>query len=240
MAVEPNPALDNFRTQLAAIERDLDEGSYKSGPWGRLIANIRNQPDGVRAALASDISRVSRKLNLRTGRGTLPVAGAMAIELAAAVAGGLILAVALARGSSLGAIAAMAIWVTAFQPLVKVSVGIALGIGYEYAYLFGIEPRFKMNFGSYLAAARWKRIALHLSGMVGSPGGAMIVASAAEAKLPITAVVCWVVFWILVSMNVIPFVAAVMGVRRLGRLRMDEGSGGSAGIELRDLFSGCG
>lgn len=236
MAAEPSPAVDDFRAQLAAIERDLDQGRYKPGPWGRLIATIRNQPDGVRAALAGDVSRVSRKLNLRTGRGTLPVAGAMAIELAAAAAGGLILAVALARGSSLGAIAAMAIWVTAFQPLVKVAVGIALGIGYEYAYLLGIEPRFKMNFGNYLAAARWKRIVLHLSGTVGSPLGAMIVASAAEAKLPITAVVCWVAFWILVAINVIPFVAAVMGVGRLGRLRPDETSGGSAGIELREAL----
>jgi hypothetical protein len=133
-------------------------------------------------------------------------------------------------------IIAMVIWVTAFQPLVKVGVGNALGIGYEYAYLLGIEPRFKMNFGDYLAAARWKRIALHLSGTVGSPVGGMIVASAAEAKLPITAVICWVVFWILVVTNVIPFIAAVTGVQRLGRLRPNLTSGGSAGIELREAL----
>ncbi len=60
----------------------------------------------------------------------------------------------------------------------------ALGIAYDYAYLFHIEPRFKMSYGTYLAAPRWARIVFHLSGIVGSPLGlaaaAVLVAGARE------------------------------------------------------------
>ena len=136
----------------------------------------------------------------------------------------------------MASIAAMGIWAIAFQPLVKVAIGTALGVGYDYAYLYGIEPRFKMSFGSYLAEPRWKRILLHLSGMAGTPLGVMLVAMAAGAKLPVSALICWAAFWIAVAINLVSLVAATLGVRRLGTFRADDTSGGAAGIELREAL----
>ena len=136
----------------------------------------------------------------------------------------------------------MGIWAIAFQPLVKVATGTALGVGHDYAYLHGIEPRFKMRFGSYLAEPRWKRILLHLSGTVGTPLGVMLVAMAAGAKLPVSALICWAAFWIAVAINLVSLVAATLGVRRLGPFRADDSSGGAAGIELREASAfrqGC-
>jgi hypothetical protein len=78
----------------------------------------------------------------------------------------------------------MILWASAFQPLIKVVRGTALGIGYEYIYLFGrIEPHFKTDFGSYLALSAWKRMIFHLSGTLGSALGAALVAVIADERL---------------------------------------------------------
>lgn len=222
--------------RLDAIEGEIDEGRYRPGPWDAVIRVTRSQPDDARAALAEDISRVSRKLHMRTARRTVPLAQAMAIELAATTLGGMLLAFALKADVNSAAIAAMIIWVSTLQPLVKVAVGTMLGVGYEYGYLYGIEPRFKMKFGSYVAAPRWKRIVLHASGMLGSPLGAILVAWIAGHTLQIARFVCIAVFWITLAINLISMLLAVLGVRRLGPLRMADGSGGAAGLELREAL----
>ncbi len=66
---------------------------------------------------------------------------------------------------------AAAIWVTTFEPMLKLLIGMALGVRYEYAYLRNGEPRFKMRYGTCLAAPRALRIALHVSGTIGLPRG---------------------------------------------------------------------
>jgi hypothetical protein len=236
MTAGARDSLDRLRARIAAIERDIDVGSYRPGPWAGVVRAVRNAPDAQRGALAEEISRVSRKLHLRSGRNTISPAAGIAIELAAVVIGGSLLAFALGAGSNVASIAAMASWAIAFQPLVKVAAGTALGVGYDYAYLYGIEPRFKMRFGSYLAAPRWKRILLHLSGMAGTPLGVMLVAMAARAKLPVSAMICWAAFWLAVAINVVSLVVATLGVRRLGPFRVDESSGGAVGIELREAL----
>jgi hypothetical protein len=226
----------DLRARLAAIERDLEEGRYRPGPWARLLRDLRQEPDGLRTALAGDVSRVSRKLNLRSGRRTIEVTTGLALESVGSLVGAVILAVGVSAGSNLATIVAMLIWVTAFEPPVKVAVGSALGIGYEYVYLRGIEPRFKMSYGSYLAAARWKRIALHAAGMLGSPLGALSVALIAGGSMRVAWLVSWFVFWVVIAGNVVPLIAATFGVRRLGPVRADESSGGSVGIELREAL----
>jgi len=185
------------------IERDIDAGCYRPGPWDAVIRVNRSQPDDARIALAVDISRISRKLHLRLARRTAPLAPAITIELAATVLGGMLLAIAVKKDFNAVAIATMLIWVSTLQPLVKVAVGAMLGVGYEYGYLYGIEPRFKMKFGSYVAAPRWKRIMLHASGMFGSPLGAILVAWIAGDSLQIARAACWVVFWITLAINLI-------------------------------------
>lgn len=166
----------------------------------------------------------------------MPVAIAIVIELTATALGGILLALALKANFNTAAITAMIIWVSTLQPLVKVAVGTMLGVGYEYGYLFGIEPRFKMKFGSYVALPRWKRIWFHASGMVGSPLGAILVAWMAGGTLQIARSVCLAVFWLTVTINLISMILALCGVRRVGHLRLAEGSGGALGLELREAI----
>jgi hypothetical protein len=236
MADAEGPGFEELRARIAVIERDIDGGRYRPGPWADLLGVLRNRPNNLRSALAADLSRVSRKLHLRRPRRTIPVRAGIWIEIAASVIGAVLLAYAIAFGSNGAAIATMAIWVMSLQPLLKVGVGTVLGVGYDYVYLNGLEPRFKMTFGSYLAAARWKRIVLHMSGMVGSPLGAIIVAQVAAGRLRFASIVSAAAFWIVVAINVIPMIAATSGVRRLGPIKTGEGSCGAAGIELREAL----
>lgn len=226
-----------LRERLRAIERDIDAARYRSGPWDAFIRVTSGQPDMTRAALAEDISRVSRKLHLHWARSTVSVATAISAELAATAVGSVLLALAIKSDSNIVAIAAMVIWVITLQPLVKVAVGTLLGIGYEYGYLFGLEPRFKMKFGSYLSTPRWKRIALHGSGMVGSPLGAIMVPWIVGSTLQIARSVCLWSFWIFLAINLISLILSLFGVRRLGRLRLADGSGGALGLELCEVLA---
>ena len=237
MVDEPNHrGTDKLRELLDAIERDVDACCYRPGPWDAVIRAIRSEPDNTRTALSREISRVSRKLHLRWGRRTVPVAITIVIELAATALGGILLALALKANFNTAAITAMIIWVITLQPLVKVAVGTILGVGYEYGYMYGIEPRFKMKFGSYVAMPRWKRMAFHASGMVGSPLGAILVAWMAGGSLQIAGSVCLAVFWLTLTINLISMILALRGVRRVGHLRLAEGSGGALGLELREVI----
>jgi hypothetical protein len=135
------------------------------------------------------------------------------------------------------AIVAMILWVSSFQPLVKIASGTALGIKYEYAYLFGgIEPRFKSDFGSYLALSPWKRMIFHLSGTLGSPLGAALVAVTTNERLGVAMWVSWLVFWIVIAINAAAILAGFARVRRVGRFRIAATSGGLAATEFRSLM----
>jgi hypothetical protein len=164
------------------------------------------------------------------------------IELAATAVGGGLLAVGLHHRSNAAVIVAALIWITTFEPLVKVSVGWLLGIRYDYAYVRGIEPRFKMRYGTYFAAPRAVRVVLHLAGTIGSPLSAWLVGRLARPTLPLAGTVCTVAFWAVVAFNALLFFAALAGFRHLGRTRLNVSSGGVAGAELRDAFVGgrCG
>ncbi len=127
---------------------------------------------------------------------------------------------------------------TTLQPVIKTSIGQALGIRYSYAYLRGVEPRFKMRYGTYLAASRWRRVLFHLSGTVGSPLALWLVSSLAAQNLKVVSI-CNALFWIIVGMQVIPFVAGLSGLRRLGPIGLVRvTSGGGAGVELREALNG--
>jgi hypothetical protein len=228
---------ERLRERLAAIELDLDAGSYKAGPWQALIDELRARPGDDRASLADEVSRVSRKLHLRTPRKTISIEAARGLELAATLIGCVMLLASLWTESNILAIVGAAVWVTTFQPLLKVAVGRALGVGYDYAYLYGgLEPRFKMNYGSYLAAARPARVLLHLSGTIGSPLAAGLCAVIFPPSMGLAKEICWMGMWMLIATNVIPFAIGFAGIRRVGGWRTNEGSGGAAAIELREAM----
>lgn len=227
---------DELRSTLGEIEHEIDSGSYVPGRWQRWLRDARALPDAERARLTTDVSRISNKLHQRKYSRTVSFQAALIAELAATVAGFVVLGIGLNHGSSLLVILAAAILATTFQPLVKIACGAALGIGYEYTYLFGVEPRFKMRYGSYLAAPRWARVLLHLSGMVGSPLALWIVERLAYPDLTLAWVVCDVAFWVIVLTNTIALICGFARIRKLYRMVVSVTSGGVAGMELREAL----
>lgn len=230
------PALDDLRARLLAIERALDEQHYTPGPWQKLVEGLRAGRAADCAALADDLTRVSRKLHLRGARRTTSLTAGLLLEAFAATFGGVMLALGIARDSNMAAIIAMLLWVVSFQPLIKLAVGTALGIRYEYVYLFGLEPRFKMAFGSYIVAPPWRRVLLQLSGLIGSALGAALVALIADDRLHTATVIAWIVFWIVNTINFVALANGLVGGTRILRFRPEDSSGGMAVIELRAML----
>jgi hypothetical protein len=225
-----------LRAEIADIERAIDAGAYRPGPWARLLARVRATSLTERRAISADISRVSRKLHLRRERRTITAQTGVVIELAAVGLGDFLLALGLHASSNVAAIAGMALWVIALQPLVKVATGTALGVGYDYAYLANGEPRFKMKYGSYIAQPRWARVALHLSGAVGSPLGAYLAAMLVRDELAVTYWVAIVVFWMVNVLNLVLLIAGLFGIKRVGVSRAVDTSCGASGAEIREAL----
>jgi hypothetical protein len=222
-----------LRDRLATIEAALDRGDYKPGPWRRLVDELRDSPQAERIALAPDVNRVSSKLHRRQPRRTIGLLGAVLLEALGGILGGVLVAAALKHGSTLLALVGMGLWVMSFEPLLKLSVGTALGVEYEYAYLYGgVEPRFKMKFGSYLTISPLRRAIVQFAGTLGSPLGALVAARLYPA-LPTAQVITWIAFWLLVLVNVSGVVTELAGVRRLGKLRLPPGSANEMIVELR-------
>lgn len=237
MSEKKGPLPDALSDQIVAIEREVDSNSYRAGPWARLVNEVRALPIAERRSVAENLSRISRKLHQRSGRSTVSVPAGYLAELGLAIAGAVVLALGSRHQSNLLVIVSAVLWTIAFQPLIKVAVGYLLGVRYEYAYLYGFEPRFKMCFGQYLAQPRYARLLLHLSGTIGSPIGAWLPIWFVDPSLRIAIYVCWGLFWTVVVINVAGFVAVLTGVRsRVGSIRLRDSSGGAAALELREAL----
>ncbi|MGA7871243.1 MAG: hypothetical protein WCA22_10120 [Candidatus Binatus sp.] len=225
-----------LRAEIAEIERAIDTGVYRAGPWARLLTRARAASAADRRAIAADVTRVSRKLHLRRARKTVKSQTGVMLEIAAIGLGDFLLALGAYASSNVAAIAGMAVWVSALQPLVKVVTGTALGVEYDYAYLANGEPRFKMEYGSYLAQPRWARIALHLSGAVGSPLGAYLAAMLVRDRLAAAYWVAMIVFWMINALNLVFLLGGLIGIKRLGVSRTVDTSCGAAGAEIREAL----
>ncbi|HXZ87310.1 MAG TPA: hypothetical protein VEF07_01990 [Candidatus Binataceae bacterium] len=226
--------LSELYKRLATIEDDVDAGRYRPGPWESLLRTLRERPRAEREEIADAVARVSRKLHMRGGRRTIEVGSAITVELAATIAGAVLLIVAFATASNLLAIVSVSIWATTFQPLIKLACGRALGVRYDYAYLWALEPRLKMDFGSYIAAPRAARILLHLSGTVGSPLAVWIVWLLLPPGMALARILCWYAMWVLIGINAVTLIVGLAGIRRLGGFRMRDSSSGAAAAELRE------
>jgi hypothetical protein len=227
----------HLRDQLRQIEIELDLGVYQPGPWAAFLREARRRPLSERAQVASDVSRVSDKLHQRTPRRTLSYPLAIALEGGIASTGALLLLNGLRQQSNWQLFAAAGALTFSMQPLVKTTVGSLLGIRYSYAYIQGAEPRFKMRYGTYLAAPRWKRIAVQLAGTVGSPLALGLVGTLAGPRQRSVQRVCNGLAALLASAQVGLFAAGVAGVRKLGgREQVAMTSGGAAGAELREAI----
>ena len=134
-----------------------------------------------------------------------------------------------------------------FEPLLKIAVGTLLGIRYEYFYIFGLnpeidgatswpEPHVKMKYGTYVAAPRFWRIVLHLSGCVGSVWAFWIVAGIAGSALPVARATCLILFWLIVALNAALFLMGLAGESSLGKFKLRHSSGASAAREIREAL----
>ncbi len=235
MESEPQqPQAGDLRGRLAAIERAVDDGSYRPGPWHALIHDVRNAMFFERAAIADDISRVSRKLHLRKPRRRAAMNIGLLMEIATTMIGGMLMILGVAMHSGVLAFLGALLWMIAFEPLIKLMVGRAMGVHYDYFYLFGIEPRLKMRYGTYLSRPRLLRIIVHLSGTIGSPLAAWLTYWMLSQAQPGAAALCYGAFWILVIINVVNFVAPLLGVHRIGPMPLSMSSAGSAAMEIRE------
>ena len=229
-------ARERIRDRIAEVERQVDEKRYHPGPWDRLLKDARALMREDRGLLKEEFSRVSSKLHRREGRATISLTTGIVAEAALTSLGVVAIVLAIHNHSNLAGIVAALIWMMTFQPLIKVGVGYLLGVEYEYAYLYGVEPRFKMRFGDYIAAPRWARIVLHLSGTIGSPLGAWFAMLCMPSDLRIAIDASLAIFWLVVAVNVVQMIAALAGVKKLGPFRASFSSGGSAGLELREAL----
>lgn len=229
-------ARERVRERIAEIERQIDEKRYRPGPWDRALRDARALSREDRGVLKEDFSRISNKLHRRDGRATLSVRTGVIAEAALTILGAILIVLAIYSHSNLAGIIAAVIWMMTFQPLLKIGVGYLLGIKYDYAYLYNLEPRFKMRYGDYLAAPRWARLVLHFSGTIGSPLGAWLVMECLRSDLTIAIDVCRGIFWVVVAVNVVGFLVALAGVRKLGPMKAGASSGGGAALELREAL----
>jgi hypothetical protein len=228
--------LSAIRDRLAAIEQSIGSGQYRSGPWDGLTRDVRALPQADRAALADGFSRVSRELHRRHGYLTLPFGAAFACEIALAILGAIALVLGIRHESNLLVLASAAAWTVAFQPLVKVTTGLLFGIGYDYAYLYHWEPRFKTAYGKYLAAPRPARIVFHLAGMIGSPLGLWLPTLCTNSHLTVAFYICRIFFWLIVATNIGTLLPALAGIRKIGGFRFRDSSAGMAALEIREAL----
>jgi hypothetical protein len=227
-------AAEAVRGQVLAVERSIDDGSYRPGPWAEATRRAGALPREQRLALEEDISRVSDKLHRRNHPGRK-----VSVRL------GVVLELIGAADSVVGVYLGLRwdvpllVWVSTFvlsytlQPLVKMLVGGLLGVRYSYFYLqLIVEPRVKMRYGTYLALSTTRRVILHVAGMIGSPVAFLVVAPFIAHRMPVTAEVCTGFGLGFVGLNLMLFVLGLAGVRRVEQLS----SCGAAAREIKNSF----
>jgi hypothetical protein len=236
LIINDSPAheVDALLTRIRAIESAANSGSYRPGEWTRRVNEVQRLKRADRVALIEDVSRASLVLHRRHVARTISIRRAISVEVILAVVGAMLIVLGGAKDSSvLGAIGAFA-WMAAFQPLIEYTTGRALGIEYEYAYLFGIEPRLKMRYGSYLAAPRWARVLLHVAGTLGSPLGALLGWAVMPPQFVAARYFCLGAFSAFTLVNLVLLIAGLAGVRKVCGFGMTLSSGGGTAREIRE------
>jgi len=226
-------------SRLDKIEAQLGVGTYVPGPWAALIRELKALPPDKRAAFARGVTRVSTKLHQRRHPRHLPFALGLLLEVVATVVGVRLLQKGLVDQSDWLVLAAAVVLLTTLQPLIKVTVGLLLGIRYSYFFLEGFEPRVKMKYGSYLVAAPWRRVVVHLAGTVGSPLALAWVYWEASDALPVASTLCLAALALLTAFQILVFVLGLTGARRFGSATVVRlSSAGASASELRERWRG--
>ena len=176
--------MSDLTERLDDIERRLDDGTYLPGPWAGFLRDAGQRDRAERKSLTEDVSRISDKLNRRKHPVTVPLRVGLLIELAAMAVGLIVLELGLRRPCPGCVLVAAAILTVTWQPLLKVATGYLMGVRYSYLYMSGVEPRIKMQYGTYLAASRWRRVALHLVRHSGVAAGVLVGGRPSKERPP--------------------------------------------------------
>lgn len=203
--------------QIDDIGQALDENRYRVGSWQKLIADVEALGSDERAEISGLISELGNKLHRRHGFPSIPFVAGFHLELVLMVFGIYILVVG-SESLSLAVAGSLAL-ILSMQPFLKILTGLMLGVRYAYVFLFFVEPRFKMQYGTYLVLSSMQRIIFHTSGVIGTPL-ALFLAIQMLQGFDLPMIWGWILFWGAVAIQVIPFFAEWMGLRKVGSYRL--------------------
>jgi hypothetical protein len=196
---------------IAHIERTLDLGTYRVGDWQTLLRTLKEQGEEADPISTPHLTRVSDKLHRRNG---FPAAAAWVGMVGEYLLLGSSL-LAMNAESILLRLAGVIVLASCLQPLIKITTGLALGVRYSYVYLWYVEPRFKMQFGTYHRLSPAKKLALQLMGSIGTPT-ALLIGWGMLQDEPLLSMLCLAGALIAVMMQVGAFFAVGAGVRKVG------------------------
>lgn len=199
------------RQVMDRIESDLDSGTYHVGDWQRCLAELKGLDERGISMLSQDLTRISNKLHRRNRFPEAPAWMGFVFEYLL-LATSLLLMTAESTAVRLVSIIVLAV---SLQPLIKISIGVLLGVRYSYVYLWYFEPRFKMRFGTYHRLERWRKLVLQFAGSIGTPIS-LLVGWRVLADEPLLAALCLAGALGVALMQVAAFAAVWLGVRKLG------------------------
>lgn len=221
--------------QIDDIGQALSENRYRVGSWQKLVADIEALGRDERAEISGLISELGNKLHQRHGFPRIPFVAGFLVEITLLLLGTYILVI--GSESLLLALAGSLALILSMQPFLKILTGLMLGVRYAYVFLFFIEPRFKMQYGTYLSLSRMQRIIFHTSGVIGTPLALFLAIQMLQGfELPMFW--GWVLFWGAVALQVVPFFAEWMGLRKVGPYRLAVVTGAATiATEIKKLLA---
>ncbi|MEX2489901.1 MAG: hypothetical protein WD356_10295 [Pseudomonadales bacterium] len=216
--------------QLELIEHSLDEGSYRRGQWQRFLREAAMLDAAARRRLADDITRVSRKLHRRNGPVSIPFMAAFTLEVVIFM----LAVMSIFQEHVLAKFLGIVLLALCLQPLIKIVTGMLLGVRYDYAYLWYIEPRFKMQFGTYFQLPPMSRVLVHLSGGIGTPLAMLTGYWVFLGEFTLVAYGWLLLFFGAAALQVGAFVAEWIGIHKVGPFRLSNlTSPATAAMELK-------
>ena len=198
-----------IRQVMERIETSLDSGTYCVGDWQKCVKELKRLGPDSTVMLTQDLTRISNKLHRRNRYPEAPLWMGLVLEYLLLVMSML----AITAESTSVRLASIIALTLCLQPLIKISVGMLLGVRYSYVFLWYFEPRFKMRFGTYHHLARWKKLSLLLAGSVGTPI-ALLLGGLALGDAPVLSMLCLAGAFTAALMHVTAFVAVWLGVRK--------------------------
>lgn len=221
--------------QIEEIEIALDEKRYRVGSWQKLVEEVEALSSDERAEISGLISELGNKLHQRHGFPSVPFVCGFLGELMLMVFGTFVLVI--GSESLLLTLAGSLALILSMQPFLKILIGLLLSVRYAYVFLFYVEPRFKMQYGTYLSLTAVQRIIYHTSGVIGTPL-ALLLAIQMLQGFDLPMIWGWVLFWGAVALQVVPFSAELMGLKKVGPFRLTVFTGAATiATEMKKLFA---